>query len=126
MTLPRAYLDLVEDIGEAAAARLVAVRGGVDVYVPARFDPDHALVRALGEAHARALIAARPRERIAVPSCRQAHRRAMIRRLYDSGETLGSIALALGLNQRHVRRLLAAMGRADPHQLDLFSPPDET
>lgn len=122
--LPRLYLDLVEDLGEAVAARLVAVRGGCELYIPTDHRPDHPLIQAMGE-HAATLVEVRGGERISVPSCRAAQRRAIIRRLYDGGASMSEIALTVGLNQRHVRRMLSEMGRGDARQLDLFSPPSD-
>ncbi len=54
--LPRILRDLVDLIGLTGTLKLVEHYGGIRLYVPVKYDPEHPLVKLLGAAAAQKLI----------------------------------------------------------------------
>lgn len=92
-------------IGAEAAARLAHARPGGRLYVPAR-QPSPGLTALLGEAGARALVAAAGGEIVELPSAgaRAAReRRARVSAALAQGLPVGRVAAEQGLSSRAVR-----------------------
>ena len=123
--LPESLVDVAETFGLGVALTLMQHFGGQDVQFPRR-RPTAELIRALGEDTAAAICHFLSGQKLYVPHGRCRLRRLDVQRLADTGRGRREIAAALGILQRHVRRL-ANKPRADrpPDQLSLFPDDDE-
>lgn len=120
--LPRILQDLAEIIGLAATLRLVEAYGGVRLYVPKRFDPDHPIVKLIGHAPAVLLVEAYGGEaHFDIPRAIAATRAVRdngIRRDRDFGASHRELALRNGLTERQIRNILG--DEEDDRQVGLF------
>lgn len=120
--------ELVELVGQAAALRLVAARGGTRIYVPGALSDGHWLIRTMGEGSALALVGHvatgtggaqidLPRG----PTGQQAEQRAKLAAAIETGRSANEISRDLGINRRTVFRAKArTRADGDPRQLKLF------
>lgn len=120
--LPGILRDIAALIGLPGMLALVEHYGGVRLYVPVRFDPDHALVKVLGHGAAAKLIEQYggldhfdvPRAVRAIDAVRNAAIRA------EYGElSQGQLARRYRLTERQIRNILAG-AEQDDGQADLF------
>lgn len=118
--LPESLIDVAETLGLPVALRLIEIFGGQEVGFPVHPRPDHPVIKALGEEAGFALCHFLSGARIYVPHGRSAGRRRSVNDLAASGMKRGEIARALGLSQRHVRRLANGQPDRDPRQHRLF------
>lgn len=118
--LPASLIDLAETLGLKVALQLVAAFGGREMRFPKEPGDDHPVIKALGAEAGRAVCQFLGGQVIYVPHARPAARRQEAAALAGKGMTRGEIARALGLSQRHVRRLANGMPRQDVGQPDLF------
>lgn len=120
-SLPASIRDVAEAVGVRLALKLIELFGGLDLYVPHTLREDHPLM-ALGADDASALCEALGGETIYVPRMAAGPRRTGdVANLAAAGRTRAQIARALGITQRHVRRLARRGEKAsDPDQADLF------
>ena len=96
---------IARHISPETADALIAAFGGADIYVPRRLGPDHALVRAVGTADARAIVALLGAGHLRVPlgtHARQRARAARILTLSREGHSARKIARELGCDVRTV------------------------
>ena len=106
--------EIVEVIGENAAARLIARFGGTRLYVPHSPSADDALARAVGEAAAIKLARVFGGERVELP--KPPPRRMQIVELRAAGRSIEEIARILNCTRRRVFQVLAESRRdAAPH-----------
>ncbi|MGR3433512.1 MAG: hypothetical protein ACU0CO_01285 [Shimia sp.] len=118
---------LIAAIGEGAAWRLMAERGGLEVYVPSNVGGS-TLEGLVGNLAARQMLEAFGPGQLLVPAGGargQGARRRTAQRLLREGRTVAQAALVSGLHQRTVFRikadLQAGSSRASrPRQGDLF------
>lgn len=95
-------------IGRDAAKTLCLLHGGVPVYVPLNVLPESKLTGLIGLGPARALAAAFGGYSITVPNGRRPDPlKPQIIAALEEGRTPASIALELGVTQRHVRGIAA-------------------
>lgn len=139
MTLPRdidyaaspTLTTIREVAGDAAAAKLVAARGGTWVHLPVRLTVRSELVEIVGAAAARAII-----ERfgggapLRIPTGRGfAHGRrldhAEVVRLHDQGWSVRRLARSMDCTDRQILKILAQARRSrrDTRQPGLFGKP---
>ncbi|ARE40893.1 phage-related hypothetical protein [Rhodovulum sp. P5] len=116
--LPDSLIDVAETLGLRVALRLMQEFGGRDLRIPKSARPGHPLVKALGEEDAARLCHFLGDAVIYIPHGRAQGRRRSVDEMSAAGRTRGEIARALGLSERHVRRLA---NRGDDRQTDLFS-----
>lgn len=107
-----AWRALADRLSDAEAAFVIVAMGGRRVTLPQRFDPSLESVRImsakLGPELARKVCEALPGEQIDVPaaaSLTQARRDAAVRRLARVAD-FGTVAEALGITERQVRRIV--------------------
>ena len=120
--LPPILQEVAALIGLPATVRLVEAYGGVRLYVPKKFDPDHPIVKLVGHANAALMTNAFggdehfdiPRALAATIAVRD-HR---IRRDRAAGSTHRELALRYHLTERHIRNILGP--EQDDRQVDLF------
>lgn len=120
--LPGVLQEIAGLIGLPATLRLMQNYSGVRLYVPARFDPDHPLVKIVGHAAALKLVENFggeehfdiPKARAAVIAVRNASIRAEYCELSQR-----QLALKYNLVERQVRNILAGV-EADDGQDNLF------
>lgn len=97
-------------IGLAATLKLVEAYGGVRLYVPKRFDPDHPLVKLIGHANAAKLVECYGGdEHFDIPraaAATRAARNALIREERLRGATRREIALRYGLTERQICNII--------------------
>jgi len=121
---------IVEVVGEAVALKLVAERGGTDIFLPAKVTARCALVDLVGDVKtARALVEAFGAGHLSIPTGRGfGHGRridhAEVRRLHapppaGEGWSADAIALHLGCTARQVWNILGGP-KVDPRQHRLF------
>lgn len=120
--LPGILRELVDLIGLAATQKLVERYGGVRLYVPKQFDPEHALVKLIGHTAAAKLVTAfGGQDHFDIPkalSATIAVRNARIKAEY--GElSQRTLALKYDLTERQIRNILAGVAE-DDGQSDLF------
>lgn len=118
--LPESMIDIAEILGVGVALGLMQAFGGEDLKFPRRPEPDHPILKALGEEAGRALCSHMKGGSLYVPHGRKPKSsRAAVLALEEKGLDRRAIARSLGLSQRHVRR--AANGPApDRNQPGLF------
>ncbi len=120
--LPGVLRDIASLIGLPGTLELLKHYGGVRLYVPKRFDPDHALVKVLGHAAVVKLIEHFggedhfdiPKAQAAANALRNAGIRAEYAELSQR-----QLALRYDLTERQVRNILAGV-EEDDGQGDLF------
>ncbi|PTV94037.1 Homeodomain-like domain-containing protein [Rhodobacter aestuarii] len=113
--VPESLVDVAETFGLGVVLTLMQQFGGQEVEFP-RNKPSSALVKAFGEERARDLCHFLSGQRLYVPHGRAAKKRLEVQRLAETGRGRREIAAALGISQRHVRRL----ANRPPDQLPLF------
>lgn len=113
--LPASIQDVAETLGLELVFKLVKHFGGVELKVPHKLTPAHPLM-VLGEHDAQAVCRFVGGGILYVPMMSPSRRREVLA-MEAAGKTRWEIARALGMSQRHVRRL--ANGQ-DDRQLDLF------
>jgi len=125
--LPRSLVDLAEALGLRVALALIAHFGGLEMRVPKHPGPDHPLLKALGETDGRAVCSCLGGEQIYVPRGGRAGRVKAALEMADTGLTRRQIARALGISQRHVRRMAKGCtgGRTKPDQRQTSLFPDD-
>ena len=112
-----AWAEIVEVIGDEAAARLATAFPGMEIFVPAKMGLHHPIVAAIGAAAAAALADIYHNTQIYV--IRRDARADQVRKLAASGRlTRQAIAEAVGMTERHVYRLLAD---PDDSQIEMFA-----
>lgn len=117
--LPMSLVDVAETLGLRVALALIQHFGGCDLRFPVRPGVDHPVIKALGETDGFALCHFLNGQRFYVPHARRPRSiLADVKRMEAQGMARGAIARALGVSQRHVRRMSAR--RHDPCQPDLF------
>lgn len=103
--------DVCACIGFSATVRLIEWYGGRNIYVPEVFDPDHPLVKLLGEPAMRALSQEFGSDTFWVPEdvwgqYSQAVRvQKAVARLLQQGARIGEVAEALNMSRRQVERI---------------------
>ncbi|GLS86664.1 hypothetical protein GCM10010873_16380 [Cypionkella aquatica] len=118
--LPMSLVDVAETLGMRVALALIQHFGGLEVKFPVAPKADHPVILALGETDALALCQFLSGNQIYVPHARAPKSvRADVMRMEARGMDRASIARALGVSTRHVRRV--ANSRDDKRQPDLFS-----
>jgi len=115
--LPGSLIEVAETLGLGTALKLMQHYGGQEVNFPLRLKDGHELISLLGEEQANALCHYMSGQQLYVPHGRRSLRRQEVEKLRANGMTRSQIARALGISQRHVRRL--ANGDP-PEQLPLF------
>jgi hypothetical protein len=113
-------LSVIRDVaGDAAAARLVAARGGTCVHLPARLQPEGELVRLVGEEAARRILGHfGAGAALRIPTGRgHGHGRRLdhaeiVRLRREEGWTAQRLARAFGCSDRQVWKILAAAAPA--------------
>lgn len=116
--LPASLLDLAETLGIGVALRLMQQYGGTEVTFPQR--PNKDLVALLGQETAEAVCHFLSGAEIYVPHGRANRRRGDVQDLEAKGRSRAEIARALGISQRHVRRL----ANGPPGPMPLFPDAD--
>lgn len=121
--LPRSLVDLAETLGIEIALALIREFGGLELSFPKDPPADHPVIKALGETDGRAVCMFLGGGAIYVPKTPNRSRWRQVQALADQGFDKGQIARALGLSQRHVRRLVKRRSRrnqTDSRQMSLF------
>jgi len=115
MTLPGVLQDIAEIAGEHAAMRYAEMRGGVTVYLPARYDPHHpeckALADACGDAAARKIVARIGGGAVTIPSARRQRIALAVRTMQHM--SVRELALMLGVSERTIYRYRRRMHAAE-------------
>lgn len=121
--LPSILQDMAELIGLPATLKLVEAYGGVRLYIPKRFDPDHPLVKLVGHAHAAKLCESYGGElHFDIPRAVAATRAARDARMRNDralGATHRELALRYVLTERQIRNILGD-DEEDDRQVGLF------
>lgn len=121
--LPSILQDMAELIGLPATLKLVEAYGGVRLYIPKRFDPDHPLVKLVGHAHAAKLCESYGGElHFDIPravAATRAARDARMRNDRSLGVTHRELALRYVLTERQIRNILGDE-EEDDRQAGLF------
>jgi hypothetical protein len=122
--LPAAVRELVRELGDADALRLIGLHGGARMSVPKRPKEDHPLRMALSATGFDKLVAWAGGETLDVPKGDAYLRRLRhehVRQCREQGLTLDETAEATGYSRRHVINIMGGDGDgADTQTLDLF------
>ena len=121
--LPPHARDIVDSIGLADFQKLVWARGGTYVYVPHKIKPGCDLDLIVGYTSANKLTEKYAGLALEIPKCHSALlaiRNEEIKRRRAAGESERSVAIAVGLSGRHLRRINAGNTTDDDGQEDLF------
>lgn len=100
--------DACAVIGYTATRIIAAWFGGQDLWLPKQYRTDHPLNLLIGQAAAKALVAAFPGERLAVPSASddaRYRRDRLVAELLALGASPGAVAQAVDLSPRAVEGL---------------------
>lgn len=117
--LPMSMVDVAETLGLRVVLALMQHFGGHDLRFPVRPGADHPVIKALGETDGFALCRFLDGAKVYVPHARRPRSiLADVRRMEADGLDRGAIARALGVSQRHVRRM--SNRQDDDRQPDLF------
>lgn len=128
--LPQILKEIADVAGLEAAIEIARVRGGMEVYIPAKADCNHWLVRSVGEEAAKLICDHFTMNgggmRINIPFG-PVHRNAVLRRRVDKmikeGKSAGEIVRATGYTERGVfyrRAALKQSGEAQQDQISMF------
>ena len=115
------FTAVVEHCGAETAEALLRHFGGMRLYIPIAWSPDHFL-NAMGDAHARRMIDQFAGERIDVPRHRAAgpRRTRLIRRLHAEGHSKNHIAREADCTARWVSKVTGGGPDDGGNQGNLF------
>lgn len=101
--------EVCRAVGFDAVMRIVAMWGGVSLYVPAVMTPTHPIARDIGLDDAERLAQRFPNEIIQIPKLDYSYlrQRNNIRMLKQKGLRAVQIAAVMGMSERQVHRVLA-------------------
>lgn len=113
--LPGILQDLVELIGLPAALILVEHYGGVRLYVPVKYDPEHVLVKHIGHQAALKLIEMYGGDCFDIPKAEKAMRAVRDRKIREQYRVKSQRQLAIehGLTDRQIRNIVAGIEEGD-------------
>ena len=114
--LPGILQDLVELVGLQVTLTLVEHYGGVRLYVPVKYDPEHVLAKQIGHQAALKLIEMYRGDRFDIPRAEKAMRAVRdwkIREQYWGGKSQRQLAREYGLTDRQIRNILAGIEEED-------------
>lgn len=118
--LPISMIDLAETLGLRIALRLMQEWGGCEMSFPKVPGADHRIIQALGEEDARTVCAFLGGSVIYIPHGRpRRSARQSVMDLAAKNLNRAEIARALGISQRHVRRVANCVP-CDIRQRSLF------
>jgi hypothetical protein len=112
--IPASLVDVAEEVGIRPVLALIEAFGGLEMSFPESPSADHRLVKALGEADAKAICSVLGGQTTYVPRNAARKTASEVRRLELEGLGPDQIARKLKISVRHVRRLL--IGSDDPRQ----------
>lgn len=120
--LPGILREIAELIGLAATLVLVKHYGGIRLYVPKQFDPNHPITKIVGHEASVKLVETYggidhfdiPKGEIAVKAARD----KQIRAERSGGATHASLAVKFGLTERQIRNICGP--EVDDRQVALF------
>ena len=119
--LPKQIRDIVQVIGLPATLKLVDHYKGTRVYVPERFDPNHALCKLISHEPLIKLIEIYARDYFEVPKCDAAMRLARNTMIASSDKTQRELAIEWDLTERQIRNIQKHTDLGfDEHQEQLF------
>ncbi len=122
--LPGILRDLVDLIGVTETMSIVEHYGGVRLYVPAKFDPEHPLIGVVGHKAAAALVEYAKGDSFDIPKADAALRAVRNRRIREqyqqSCKTQRDLALEYRLTDRQIRTILSGLEEFDDGQQSLF------
>lgn len=114
------FQEIAELIGEAAAQKLCAQLGGIQLYVPKQIGHNHPIAAAIGMGNAAKMAERFGGEALPLPKAH--NRRARVLELRAQGDmTIQQIALATDYSERHVYDILNSP--VDDRQMSLFNEP---
>lgn len=114
--LPAVYCRIAEHVAIADIVRMARRIGGRRLYVPLRADRSSSLGRLIGESNVAALCAVYGGLNVVFPSFKHARAKALrsfVVKARGEGRTNNEIALALGISDRHVTRIIRQSRRAN-------------
>lgn len=122
--LPPSMQWLAKTVGLPAVLKLVQRHGGgMPLYVPVEFDPEHYLAALIGAEAFVALVAEYGGDEIEIAKCEDATRIMVwraIRREYADGATQDRLALKYHYTVRNIRYILYGEEAKDDRQVGLF------
>ncbi|MET3611759.1 hypothetical protein ABID16_000064 [Rhizobium aquaticum] len=117
--LPLSLQEMADTLGVAIVLKLISAYGGTEIAFPKNPDESHPILLALGNEDGKALCDYLAGQLIYVPHMRpRKSARADVLALQSEGKERREIARALGISQRHVRRV--ANRTENPDQIKLF------
>ena len=118
--VPKSLIDVAETFGFPVVIKLIEEFGGLEVRFPQRPADDHPIIKILGPDVGTSVSHFLTGMTIYIPHARTKSAREEVLVLEKNGMTRSEIARALGISQRHVRRMANATPCKDPNQLDMF------
>lgn len=122
--IPASLQDVIDTLGVSVTLKLVAHFGGTEIRFPKFPNDDHPVIKALGKEDGTALCSFLAGDPIYVPHMRaRKSARSDVLALKEKGHSGPTIARALGISQRHVRRV--ANRPAPVNQIEFFFDHDD-
>lgn len=122
--IPASLQDVTDTLGVSVTLKLIAHFGGTEIRFPKFPNDDHPVIKALGKEDGTALCSFLSGDPIYVPHMRaRKSARSDVMALKEKGHNGKAIARALGISQRHVRRV--ANRPAPVNQFELLFDQDE-
>jgi hypothetical protein len=117
--LPPIVRDIAAEIGLQAALKLVEHYQGVPMWVPVNYNPDHVLVKLVGEQATLKLIEMYPGEKPEIPKCESAIRAVRDAKIRSSDKSQRQLANEWHLTVRQIRNIQGGY-EGDDGQVELF------
>lgn len=121
--LPESILELIDVVGLQAALAIVEERGGVRLFVPKIYKPDHWLCKLIGTDPAAKLIAYYGGEEIEISRCAAALNAVKEHQIANSDASNSELARQYGYTERGIRKLRRRVEERDginANQIGLF------
>jgi hypothetical protein len=117
--LPPIVRDIAAEIGLHGALKLVEHYQGVPMWVPVNYNPDHVLVKLVGEQATLKLIEMYPGEKPEIPKCEAAIRAVRDAKIRASDKSQRQLANEWHLTVRQIRNIQSGY-EGDDGQDELF------
>ncbi len=117
--LPGIVREIAALIGLSATLKLVEHYPGIPMWVPVKYDPDHALVKIVGHEAASKLVDNYGGESYQIAKCEHAIRAVRNTRICNSDKSQRQLAIEHGLTIRQIRNIQSGV-EFDDGQDDFF------